>query len=87
MRLEAEEDFPIFPQGRRPRRTQREMSVAESTPGQSSYPGQQTRTLYAQKLHHRRRARKRLQRKRGRHKSILLWVGVALALWLLLQLL
>ncbi len=62
--------------------------MAESTPEQQhGYPGQQTKTLYAQKIHHRRRARIRLQRKRGGHKSILLWVGVVLALWLLLRLL
>ncbi len=61
--------------------------MAESTPENSSYPGQQAKTLYAQKINHRRRARKRRQRKRGGHKSILMWAGVILVLWLLLRLL
>lgn len=62
------------------------MAVAESTPEQSGYPGQQAKTLYAQKINHRRRPRRK-QRKRGGHKSILLWAGAVLLLWLLLRLL
>ncbi|TDI14049.1 MAG: hypothetical protein E2P04_01755 [Acidobacteria bacterium] len=63
------------------------MAVAESTPEQSGYPGQQAKTLYAQKINHRRRHPGRKQRKRGGHKSILLWAGAVLLLWLLLRLL
>lgn len=61
--------------------------MAESTPENSSYPGQQAKTLYAQKINHRRRHPRRNQRKHGGHKSILLWAGAVVLLWLLLRLL
>ena len=57
--------------------------MAESTPEQPSYPGQQPKSLYAQKIRYRGRRRKQ-QPKTSQKNSRILLLGAMMVLLLLL---
>jgi hypothetical protein len=61
--------------------------VADSTPGPTDYPGQQAKTLYAQKIRYRGRRRKEQPQDRKGHKRIVMWAAVLVLVFLLLRLL